>query len=167
MMQKAEQLHRLQAAAQVVNLVEVFVDDFIAVTNDTSKTHLSHFSKAVLHGVHSVFPPPEVTGHQGEDPISQKKMTQGDGTWDTMKEILGWIVNGVDFTIQLPPTKCDKITTLIKQVRRMKACPLTKYQELAGKLQHASFAIVGGKGLLSPIHAALNGQKGLFLRLHG
>ena len=37
----------------------------------------------------------------------------------------------------------------------MKACPLVLYQEFAGKLQHASFAIPGGKGLLSPIHSAL------------
>lgn len=73
MMQKAENLHRLQAAAQVVNLIEVFMDNFIAVTNNTAKSHLSHFSKAILHGVHSIFPPPEVTGHPGEDPISQKK----------------------------------------------------------------------------------------------
>lgn len=84
-------------------------------------------------------------------------MLQGDGEWDTMKEILAWIVDGVNFTIQLPPEKCQKITTLIKAVQRMKACPLTKYQELAGKLQHASFAIAGGKGLLSPIHAVLHG----------
>ena len=157
MLQKAEALHRLNAAAHVTNLMEVFVDDFIAATNNTSKEHLAHFSKAILHGVHSIFPPPEVTGHQGEDPIAQKKMLQGDGTWDTTKEILGWIVDGAEYTIQLPPSKCSKVATLIKQITRMKACPLRLYQEIAGKLQHASFAIPGGRGLLSQIHAALHG----------
>ena len=37
----------------------------------------------------------------------------------------------------------------------MRRCPLQKFQQLAGKLQHASFAIPGGKGLFSPIYTAL------------
>ena len=36
-----------------------------------------------------------------------------------------------------------------------KFCALQKFQELAGKLQHASFGIPGGKGLFSPIFKAL------------
>ena len=158
MMEKRDNIYRLQAAAHTTNLLEVFVDDFIAATNNTKEAHLQHFTKAILHGIHSVFPPPEITQHPGEDPISQKKMMQGDGTWCTTKEILGWIVDGAAFTIQLPPSKCEKITKLIKKVKKMKACSLQTYQEVAGKLQHASFAIPGGKDLLSPVHAALHGN---------
>ena len=157
MMDKVHNWNRLQAAAQATNLMEVFVNDFIAVTNDRSQEHLFKFSNAILYGIHLVFPPPEVSGHQGEDPILQKKMHQGDGSWDTIKEILGWIVDGANFTIQLPPSKCEKITMQIKSIRKMKVCPLQKYQELSSKLQHASFAIPGGKGLLSPIYRALAG----------
>jgi len=82
-------MSRLHAAAAFVNLVEVFVDDFIGATNNSDRTHLQHFSRAMLHGVHSIFPPPAVTGHHGQDPISQKKMDQGEGIWSTTKEILG------------------------------------------------------------------------------
>mgnify|MGYP003334029408 CR=1 FL=1 len=39
----------------------------------------------------------------------------------------------------------------------MKRCPLRKFQTLAGKLQHASFAIPGRRGLFSPIYHALKG----------
>jgi hypothetical protein len=92
----------------------VFVDDFIGATNTTSPEHLEHFSRAMLFGVHSVFPPPAITGHQGEDPISQKKLSQGeDDTWRNTKEILGWLVDGAAFTIQLLPEKC---TTMAKQI---------------------------------------------------
>ena len=53
---------RLQAAATYVNLTEVFVDDFIGATNNTTISHLTH-SRAMLHRIHSVFPPSNVTGH--------------------------------------------------------------------------------------------------------
>ena len=154
-----EAVDRLHAAAAYVNLLEVFVDDFIAITNNGSTEHLTHLSRAMLHGIHSVFPPPETSGHHGQDPISQKKLDEGEGTWNTTKEILGWIVNGTMFTVQLPPSKCQKIIKLCRKVANMKACKLQVFQELAGKLQHASFGVPGGKGLFSPIHRAMQGSK--------
>lgn len=147
--------NRLQATAMFTNLVEVFVDDFIAATNSTDFKHLQHFSRAMLFGVHSIFPPPEISGHQGEDPISQKKLQQGDGSWTSTKEILGWLIDGANFTLQLLPEKCTIIAKLIKKLCKQQHCSLLKFQELAGKLQHASFGIPGGKGLFSPIHRAL------------
>ena len=146
MMQNAPALNRLQAATTWSNLLEVFVDDFVGATNCTTTAHLAHLSRAMLLGIHSIFPPPEISGHNGEDPISQKKMKAGDGTWDTTKEILGWILDGLNYTIQLPPTKCTAIAKSIKNICKMKACPLNKYQKIAGKLQHASFGITGGQG---------------------
>ena len=88
-------LDRLTAAASFINITEVFVDDFISATNNPDPDHLQHFSCAMLHGIHSFFPPPEISGHQGEDPISQKKLKQGDGLWESTKEILGWLLDGV------------------------------------------------------------------------
>jgi hypothetical protein len=35
----------------------------------------------------------------GEDPISKAKLAKGDGTWNTQKEILGWIFDGQEYTI--------------------------------------------------------------------
>ncbi len=110
---------RLTAAASYVNLTEVFVDDFIGATNNTDPDHLRHFSRAMLHGVHSIFPPPNITGHSGEDPVSQKKLHQGEGLWESTKEILGWLVDGANFTIQLMPEKCQKISKQIKEISKM------------------------------------------------
>ena len=164
MMNKTENTTRLVAAASCVNLLEVFVDDFMAITNNEQPYHLQHFSRAMLHGIHSVFPPPEISGHPGEDPISQKKLAQGDGTWEHTKEILGWMLNGLTYTIQLPQPKCAVITKQIKAILRMTACPLNTFQKLAGKLQHVSLAILGGRGLFSPIHNAMHGNP-TFIRL--
>ena len=91
----------------------------------------------MLHGIHVIFPPPEVTGHTGYYPIAYKKMVQGDGIWDVFKEIFGWDFDGVAYTIQLPAKKCSDICTLMRKLLNKKRVALNKFQQLAGKLQHA------------------------------
>jgi hypothetical protein len=76
--------------------------------------HLLQLSRAILHGIHSIFPPPSISKHCGSDPILEKKMKQGDGQWKYQKEVLGWILDGKAFTIFLPPDKSKKIQVLLK-----------------------------------------------------
>jgi hypothetical protein len=99
-----------------VHLLEVYIDDFIQLAQMTDPAQLHHLSRAVLHGIHSVFPPPSVTGHDGEDPVSQKKLAQGDGLWELRKEILGWVFDGARWCIELPPEKVDGITKEIHEI---------------------------------------------------
>ncbi|GFH50466.1 hypothetical protein CTEN210_06942 [Chaetoceros tenuissimus] len=51
---------------EFVNLIEVFVDDYIAISNAPTKQQLLHTSRAMLQGIHSIFPPPDITGHAGK-----------------------------------------------------------------------------------------------------
>ena len=67
--------HRLTTSVTYKNPLELFVYDFIAETNNPYLSYLTHFLSAMLHGVHYIFPPPKVTIHQGQDPISQKTST--------------------------------------------------------------------------------------------
>ena len=53
-------------------LMEVFVDDFIGLTNDSTSSNLQHLSRVMLHGIHSIFPLPSETKHNGGNPISEK-----------------------------------------------------------------------------------------------
>jgi hypothetical protein len=137
---------------------EVFVDDFIGATNNLTRRHLEQVSKAMINGIHSIFPPPDVTNHPGGDPVSEKKLEKGEGTWSHNKEVLGWDLNGKNFTIQLPPTKCDAIVKQIKDILQLKRASLNKFQKLAGKLQHASFGIPSGRALFSPIQYSMAGN---------
>jgi hypothetical protein len=137
---------------------EVFVDDFIGTTNNIAPQHLQQVSRAMLHGIHSIFPPPSVTGHSGEDPVSEQKIHKGEGIWAFEKEVLGWIFNGKNFTIKLPSKKCQEIIIFIRKILKIKRPSLNKYQKLAGKLQHASFGIPGGTGLFTPIQMAMSGN---------
>ncbi len=65
-----------------LHMLEVYVDDFIQLVQSRDPQVLRHCSRAVLHGVHSVFPSTNITGHTGEDPISQKKLMEGEGLWE-------------------------------------------------------------------------------------
>ncbi len=139
-------------------LIEVFVDDFIAATNKLETTHLRMVSRAMLHGIHTVFPPPEITGHTGGDSISIKKIKQGEGKWEHVKEILGWTFNGNEYTVSLPEKKCAKLIKQLTAMTKQKTIKFKDMEKLVGKLQHASLAMPGGWGLFSPLTMAMKGR---------
>ena len=74
-----------------------------------------------------------------------------------------WIFDGKAGTIQLPPEKCTKMARLIKRILKRKSTPLKRFQELTGKLQHASLGIPGGAGLFSPLQMAMRGSPKLIV----
>ena len=104
-MQKIDPLSTTVDNEGLVTLLEVYVDDFIAMSNNTSQAHLLQVSCAMLHGIHAMFPPPEVTGHNGFDPVALSKQDKGKGTWEHIKEVLGCIMDCQKGKIQLPIKK--------------------------------------------------------------
>ena len=54
----------------LITVLEVYVDDFIAMINNVEPDHLRQLSRAMLHRIHAIFLPPEVTGHTGYYPIA-------------------------------------------------------------------------------------------------
>ena len=139
-----------------LTLIEVYVDDFIGVTNDIQFTALKHLSRAMLHGIHSIFPPPAITKHCRHDPVSLAKLRKGEGRWSTQKDILGWILDGLNCTIQLPQEKSTAIARLLRKTLKKQRVSIRKFQQLVGKLQHASFGIPGGRSLFTPFDMAMH-----------
>jgi len=140
-----------------MDLIECFVDDFIGCTDNLTRSHLVKFTRAMMHGMHSIFQPPSVTGHKGGDPISEKKLRQLEGLWEHVKEILGWILNGANYTICLPEKKVTKIQTTLRQIRKKSKVPLNDFHKIAGTLHHASMGIPDGRGLFTAIWAEMKG----------
>ena len=112
----------------------------------------------MLHGVHAIFPLPAVTGHNGYDPIAESKLEKGDGTWEYEKEILGWLINGLHGTIQLPPNKFNDICALLRKLLKKHRVTLNEFQRLAGKLKNSAMGIPGGKSLFTLIYMAMSGD---------
>jgi hypothetical protein len=96
----------------------VFVDDFIlAGVESMDGSLLNRMARAALHGIHSFFPPPAVSGHTGDkDPVSIKKLERGDAQWSADKEILGYMLDGKARTIHLPK---DKATRILNELERV------------------------------------------------
>ena len=142
-----------------VTLLEVFIDDFIAPTDDFTQDHLLQVSRAMLRGINTVFPTPEVTFHNGGKPISEKKLANLDGIWDHIKEIMGWIMDGANSAICLPPKKADKTIATLKFLRKRKKLKILEFQKSAGTLHHAATGIPGGRSLFTTIWAAMENCK--------
>jgi hypothetical protein len=137
----------------------VYVDDFcLAAVEDASGTLLQRTARATLHGIHSVFPTPAATGTpDAKDPISEKKLAKGDARWDTRKEILGYWLNGIDRTIQLPPNRAALLLKEVKAILKKKRLPLKRFRSIAGRLQHAARILPAAKAFFTPLNNALKG----------
>lgn len=133
------------------HLFEIFVDDYIALVQSQDPEVLRHHSRAMLHAIHQIFPKAQ-PGNEANDPVSQKKLLEGEGVWAVRKEILGWIFDGLQRTIELPATKVAKIQTTIRSILRAKHCTLSELESITGKLQHAALGVPGGRGLLQPLY---------------
>jgi hypothetical protein len=88
----------LRARADVPSkLLQVYVDDFCyASTEAKDECHIPRIRRASIHGIHSVFPQPEVTSHvDGKQPISKPKLEKGDGDDSSDKEMIGFLFDGI------------------------------------------------------------------------
>ncbi len=153
---------------KLAKLLEVYVDNFIGMMQAPTKQELRHFTRAVLHGIHQIFPPPQETGIKDDKPISMKKLQLGDRRWTSSKEILGWLFDDINRCISLPPEKATKILTILWKTARQKHAPLKQLQKLQGKLMHASLCVPNGKALLSPLIALVakgNNKPNAYMKL--
>jgi hypothetical protein len=84
-------------------------------------------------------------------PVSEKKLIE-DGIWDTRKDILGWLFDGMARTIELPQRKCDKLLLKLKAVRRLPKLEVKRFQKLHSRLQFATIALPCGKPILAQLN---------------
>ena len=151
-----QQFHlAVQNPVTLAHFFEVYMDDFIAYLQAQSLEELLHVSRALLHAIHDVFPPPHLTGSSMEDPISHKKLLL-DGIWSTTKEILGWHFNGHNRTISITDDKASKLTATLNEVQQADRIKLKTIETLHGRLQWLSDAIPTGKPLLGELSTFLH-----------
>ena len=60
-----------------VDIIEVFVDDFIGATNNADITHILHLSRLMLLGIHAIPPPSEVTHMEEMIHYLKRRRTKG------------------------------------------------------------------------------------------
>lgn len=140
--------------------IESFIDDFILMLSKVS--HFRRLSRVALHGIHSVFPLPSVTGNKdGKEPVLLKKLRQGDGDWTTKKVILGWLLDGVARQVSLSLDKTKSYRADLKSLlgsQKKQRVKLKQFQRVVGKLHFAAIAIPAGNGLFLLLNRAMRGK---------
>jgi len=141
-------------------VLEVYVDDFMSLVIPTAEGQLRHVANAVMKGIHDVFPADD---DDSNDPISLKKLAQGEGQYSTRKCMLGFDFDGEDKTLWLEEEKRAMLLTILHQwlrgSRRAQAgIQFKEFESVTAKLRHAFTSIPAGKGLLSPCNWVLRAR---------
>jgi hypothetical protein len=141
-------------------LLQVYVDEFCyAATQSKDGTHIPTIRRASVHGIHALFPPPAVTMHNGgKEPISAKKLAQGNGNFESTKDLIGFRFDGIKRTVRLPPEKAAAYIRETHRILCQKTVPLKTLQGVVGKLRHALITLQAAKGFFTPINAAMQGN---------
>ena len=144
-------LHHTELSPHDIHkLIEVYVDDFAPMLQTHSYDEVVHITRALLHAINDIFPPPDLTNSHLAHPISIKKLIE-EGAWSTEKELLGWVFNGVERTISITDEKYTKLLTQLNALINQPRVQLKHFEKLKGKLNWLSDAIVTGKPLLGDL----------------
>ena len=144
-------------ADEPTELLQVYVDDFCnAATQSTDGSHIRRIRRASIHGIHSVFPPTNVTTHEGgKEPISEKKLRSGEGNFRSKKEMIGIEFDGKKRTVRLPADKARRYIKEAHSLIRRRSVPLKSFRTVVGQLRHATIILPAAKGFFTPLNKLL------------
>ena len=146
---------------------DVYVDDFILAAQ--TKRHQTRVMRAALHSIDQVLRPLSAAdGPHRKQPVSVKKLLQGDACWATRKTVLGWDLDTEAGTLTLPPHRLDRLYALLDafpDTRRR--APISEWHQLLGELRSMAAALPGSRGLFSALQDALRKGDRHRVRLNG
>ena len=145
----------LPTSRRSAQYIDVFVDDFLAICQGTHNQ--DHVRRTLLHAVDQVLRPlDDNDDHYRTEPISVKKLRKGDGSWNTIKAVLGWIINTETMTIHLPKHRQDRLQELLDQIpHSQKRISVKKWHKMLGELRSMALALPGARNMFSPLQNAL------------
>jgi hypothetical protein len=146
--------------------VDVFVDDFVGLCQGTEQ-QLSSVRRTLLHSLDEVLRALDSADNEHrKEPASTKKLKQGDAHWGTRKLILGWIIDTLLLTLELPQHRKDRLRLLLDDIpASQKRASVKKWQQILGEFRSMSIALPGSRGLFSLLQEALRHQSQGRIRL--
>ena len=144
----------LQPREAPLSFTDIFVDDFIMGVQGNPRRR-DMVRRILLNTIDDVLPAPGADQPFRNEPTSVKKLRKGDGSWETIKEVLGWIIDTENKTISLPPHKAARLLQLFEELRDKKRVSVKHWRKFLGELRSMVLAIPGGKGLFSALQLGL------------
>ena len=140
--------------------VDIFVDDFLTLAQ--GKLNRKRVRKILMQAIDQVIRPLQATDPATRrEPISIKKLLQGDCSWGEMKIILGWVINTARLTIHLPEHRQKRLAEILASIPpTQKRTSVKKWHKVLGELRSMSIALPGSRNLFSQMQHALTTKLG-------
>ena len=133
-----------------------YVDDFIALLQGGAQEQRNTM-RVLLSTLDDIFRPVIPSDDPSrQEPASQKKLRKGDASWSTRKVVLGWVIDIVAGTLELPPHRQERLRAILADIcPSQKRASVKKWHRLLGELRSMTLAIPGSRGLFSVLQEAL------------
>jgi hypothetical protein len=133
-------------------LHDLYMDDCISLVQGNAKRR-TQVKRSLLHSLDEVFlalAPDDNPNRQ--ESASVKKLLKGDGRWATRKVVLGWVLDTVARTIELPPHRIAHLHDLLHSIAPSQKRVSTKHwHQLLGELRSMTLGLTGAQGLFSTL----------------
>jgi hypothetical protein len=139
---------------QPLRRVDVFVDDFIGIVQG-SRRQMRNLRRNILHAIDEVFDQPLPGETLRQEAASVKKLLKGDGSWTTRKLILGWIIDTVQGTLELPTHRQERLRNIFNALRGKMRISKRHWMKYLGELRFMSAGIQGSAGLFGALQLGL------------
>ena len=144
---------------------DIYLDDYLGAVQGRASTCLQH-QRSLLHSLDSILRPVDADDHPSrKDVPSLSKFAKGDGYQCTRKGILGWIVDTVQQTLELPPHRIARLHDIFADLRGRDRVGLSQWHKYLGELRSMSIGIPGSKGLFSTLQEAFRHTDGQRIRI--
>ena len=137
------------------NFVEVYMDDFIMACQLPLQQRIAS-RNTLFHCIDTVLRPLSTDDIVfRKEPNSTKKLLKGDASWSTVKIVLGWKIDTIQRTIELPEHRAKQLLKILAIPRHQHRTSLRKWQSLIGELRSMALALPGSRGLFSQLQSVL------------
>ena len=127
------------------------MDDFLGLSQGHPGLR-ERVRSTIFHSIDDVLRPncPSDNEHRKE-PISLSKLAKGDAKWATRKVLLGWIVDTVTETIELPEHRRLRFLDILENLLARHRVSVKDWHKALGELRSMILAIPGGRGFFSTL----------------
>lgn len=148
-----------------VGSTDVFVDDFIQL-GQGSRRRMKALRCHLFHSIDQVLARPDITDMKRNEAVSLKKLLKADGSFATRKLVLGWIIDSLRHTLELPAHRKETLANIFEELSKVKRVSNKRWMQILGKLRFVSVAIPGSAALLGALQWAQNKANGNRIRIN-
>ncbi|WP_317202287.1 hypothetical protein [Janthinobacterium sp.] len=121
--------HALIPLRRPLAYVDVYMDDFLGLAQGHPGLR-ERVRSTIFHSIDDVLRPNSPTDHAyRNEPISLSKLAKGDAKWATRKVLLGWIVDTVSETIELPEHRRTRFLEILETLQSRRRVSLKDWHK--------------------------------------